>query len=71
MNISLRLKTIGLLVDKCESIADIGTDHAYLPIYLIKKGICNTAIASDINKGPVEKAKSNIRREGQIGRAHV
>ncbi|KEH97489.1 tRNA (adenine(22)-N(1))-methyltransferase [Clostridium botulinum] len=64
MNISLRLKTIGSLVDKCEKICDIGTDHAYLPIYLIEKNICNNAIASDINKGPVEKAKSNIKKQG-------
>ncbi|CAG7840098.1 SAM-dependent methyltransferase [Clostridium novyi B str. ATCC 27606] len=64
MNISLRLKTIAFLVDKCESICDIGTDHAYLPIYLIEKSLCNNAIASDINKGPVEKAKANIKKEG-------
>lgn len=64
MNISDRLKTIGSMVDKCEVICDIGTDHAYLPIHLIKKGICNKAIASDINKGPVEKARHNVKREG-------
>lgn len=64
MNISDRLKTIGSMVDKCEVICDVGTDHAYLPIYLIKKGMCNRAIASDINKGPVDKAKHNVKREG-------
>ncbi|MCY6354872.1 tRNA (adenine(22)-N(1))-methyltransferase [Clostridium sp. ZS2-4] len=64
MNISDRLKTIGQMVDNCESICDVGTDHAYLPIYLIQKGTCSKAIASDINKGPVEKAKINIKREG-------
>lgn len=64
MNISDRLKTIGEMVDNCESICDVGTDHAYLPIYLIQKGTCSKAIASDINKGPVEKAKMNIKREG-------
>lgn len=63
MNISLRLKTIASLVEKCERISDIGTDHGYLPIYLINEGICNEAIASDINKGPVERAKRNIKRE--------
>lgn len=63
MNISDRLKTIGEMVDNCESICDVGTDHAYLPIYLVEKGICSKAIASDINKGPVEKAKMNIKRE--------
>lgn len=61
MDISNRLKSIGNMIEKCECIADIGTDHGYLPIYLIDKGICKTAIASDINKGPVEKAKKNIK----------
>lgn len=60
MDISDRLKYIGDMVEKCECIADIGTDHAYLPIYLVEKGICKTVIASDINKGPVEKAERNI-----------
>lgn len=63
MNISTRLKTIGDMVSKCSTIADIGTDHAYLPIYLIKKGVCEKAIASDINKGPVERAIENVQRE--------
>lgn len=61
MDISDRLKYIGDMVEKCECIADIGTDHAYLPIYLVENGICKTVIASDINKGPVEKAERNIR----------
>lgn len=60
MDISDRLKCIGNMVEKCECIADIGTDHAYLPIYLVEQGTCKKVIASDINKGPVEKAKRNI-----------
>lgn len=64
MEISLRLKTIASMVDKCECVADIGTDHGYIPMYLIKNNVCNRAIASDINKGPVEKAKFNVRIEG-------
>lgn len=63
MELSLRLKTIASMVDKCECVADIGTDHGYIPIYLIKNGVCKRAIASDINKGPVEKAKFNVRIE--------
>ncbi len=39
--------------------ADIGTDHAYIPIYLITEGICKKAIASDINEGPLMRAKAN------------
>ncbi|MGL5244669.1 MAG: class I SAM-dependent methyltransferase, partial [Sarcina sp.] len=64
MDLSLRLKTIASYVDNCECIADIGTDHGYIPIYLVKKGVCNKAIASDINKGPIEKAKLNVAFEG-------
>ncbi|EGT3615169.1 SAM-dependent methyltransferase [Clostridium perfringens] len=64
MELSKRLKRIAEHVDKCESIADIGTDHGYIPIYLVKEGICEKAIASDINKGPIEKAKVNVAFEG-------
>lgn len=64
MELSKRLKRIAEHVDKCESVADIGTDHGYIPIYLVKEGICEKAIASDINKGPIEKAKVNVTFEG-------
>lgn len=64
MELSKRLKKIAEHIDKCESIADIGTDHGYIPIYLVKEGICKKAIASDINKGPIEKAKVNVVFEG-------
>lgn len=64
MELSKRLKRIAEHVDKCESVADIGTDHGYIPIYLVKEGICEKAIASDINEGPIEKAKINVAFEG-------
>ncbi|PRR77226.1 tRNA (adenine(22)-N(1))-methyltransferase [Clostridium liquoris] len=64
MDISIRLRTIADMVSKCNCCADIGTDHGYIPIYLVKNRICNRAIASDINKGPIEKAKKNIELEG-------
>ncbi|WP_026884906.1 tRNA (adenine(22)-N(1))-methyltransferase [Clostridium akagii] len=63
MEISSRLECIAKMIEKCDSIADIGTDHGYVPIYLIEKGICKHAIASDINMGPVEKARANIKHE--------
>lgn len=63
MELSLRLKKIASMVEKCTRIADIGTDHAYIPIYLVKNEICESAIATDINKGPIEKAKINIYSE--------
>ncbi|GAA0181952.1 tRNA (adenine(22)-N(1))-methyltransferase TrmK [Clostridium sediminicola] len=62
MIISDRIKNIAKLVDECYSIVDVGTDHAYLPIYLINKGVVKTAIASDINKGPVLRAQENVKK---------
>lgn len=58
--ITPRLKMVADLVPSCQLVADIGTDHGYLPIYLINKGICERAVAADVNKGPLEAAKKNI-----------
>ena len=49
---------------KGTSVADIGTDHGFVPIELVKEGICQRAIASDINIGPANIAKANIEKEG-------
>ena len=58
-----RLKCI-LKYAGAETAADIGTDHAYIPIELIKRGMAKRVIASDVNKGPLEIAAANIRQEG-------
>lgn len=55
-----RLKVLADKVPVCEVVADIGTDHAYLPIYLIRNNRCKKAIASDIESGPIKVAKKNI-----------
>lgn len=68
MDISLRLQKIAGLIENCDSVADIGTDHGYLPIYLVKNDICKAAIASDVNKAPVEKARLNISMENMESR---
>ncbi len=49
-------------------VADVGTDHAYLPIYLCLKGITERAVASDINEGPINRATANIRAFGLDGK---
>lgn len=64
MEISYRLKCISNMVDPCDKVIDVGTDHGYIPIHLIKNGVCTEVIASDINKGPVEKAEKNVSLEG-------
>ena len=60
ISIDDRLKSIASLIETCNTIADIGTDHGYLPIYLIQTGICQKAIASDVAIGPLSKAIENI-----------
>ena len=49
-------------------LSDVGTDHAHLPIYVCQNGICPRAIASDINRGPVENARRNIAAAGLADR---
>ncbi len=48
-------------------VADIGTDHAYLPIYLVREGIAACAVACDINEGPIRSARANIDAAGFSG----
>ncbi len=62
MNIDNRIKDIANLIPKCHSIADIGTDHAYLPIYLMQNYICEIAYACDVANGPLNVAKKNIAK---------
>lgn len=58
--LSKRLKQVADMVKKCDVIADIGTDHGYIPIYLIKKEIAKVAVAADISPGSCKKAQLNI-----------
>ncbi len=52
-------------------IADIGTDHAYIPIYLVENGISEKAIAGDVCEGPVEIAKANIEKNNLADKIEV
>ena len=59
-----RLQTIANLINNSRAMADIGTDHAYLPLYLITNGRCSFAIASDIRKGPLARAEETFKKYG-------
>lgn len=61
VRISDRLRTVAHMCEKGAVVADIGTDHGYLPIYLVQEGIAASAIAMDLRKGPLDKAKKHIR----------
>lgn len=60
MRLSPRLTKVAEFVDKGLKVADVGTDHAYLPIYLVENNISPKVIATDINEGPIENAKKSI-----------
>lgn len=63
MNIKLtsRLETIASLVTKGSKVADIGTDHGYIPVHLLKNNIVPFAILADINKGPLDNGKRFVK----------
>lgn len=63
MKINNRLKKIGDLVDANSFCLDVGCDHAFLDIYLVKQDKNIKAVASDIAEGPINSAKENIKRE--------
>ncbi len=65
--ISKRLKCVAKYIDKGASILDVGTDHAYLPIWLVENGYISHAVASDVCEGPVLSAKRNIEEKGLSG----
>lgn len=64
IELSKRLGAVADMVTPGMRLADVGTDHGYLPIYLVKEGIIPSAIAMDINKGPLCKAKEHIEEMG-------
>ena len=59
--ISKRLEAAASLVRRGVRIADIGTDHAYLPIYLYTTNATSGGVVSDVNQGPVNRAVANLR----------
>lgn len=60
MKLSPRLKKIAESINHCHIVADIGSDHAHLPIFLVKNQRTERAIASDINQGPIEISQKRI-----------
>ena len=64
MQLSKRMQAIADMVTEGNVVADIGTDHSYIPIYLVENKIVPRALAMDINKGPLERAENHIKEHG-------
>ncbi len=64
IKLSQRLAVVADFVQPCAAAADVGTDHGYIPVYLAQNSIAQRIIATDINKGPLERAKESARIYG-------
>ena len=64
MELSPRLAAIAARVPPGFRLADIGTDHAYLPAYLLLEGTIPSAVASDVNRGPLDRGRETARQAG-------
>lgn len=62
--ISKRLLLCAALVEPCQVVADVGTDHGYLGIWLLQAGKCRRVIAADLREKPLASARENARRFG-------
>ena len=71
MELSGRLQAVASLVTAGHRVADIGTDHAYIPIYLLQEGLAESAIAMDVNEGPLKKAEEHVKENGMEGKIRL
>ena len=71
IQLSARLSAIAKMIPEGVTVADVGTDHAYLPISLVSSGRCPGAVASDISEGAVLRAREHVRDCGLCDRISV
>lgn len=64
VTLSNRLKTCAELVRKNVSLADVGCDHGYIPVYLVENNLIKKAVASDVNEAPLESCKTLVKESG-------
>lgn len=68
MELSERMRAVAGMVPRGYTAADIGCDHAFVSIYLVREGICRRGIAADLRPGPLAGAQAHIRESGLEGR---
>lgn len=64
MELSKRLQAVAGLVSEGNRLVDVGTDHGYIPIYLVERKKIPSAIAMDVKAGPLSRAEEHIRQAG-------
>ncbi len=65
MELTPRLQLIAEQVPQGARLVDVGTDHGYLPVWLLCSGQIDHAIAADLRAGPLERARETARQHGQ------
>lgn len=68
MELSPRLQAIARQVPQGARLADVGTDHGYLPVWLLMNGCIKSAVAADLRAGPLDRARDTARQFQQTGR---
>ncbi|MGT2866493.1 tRNA (adenine(22)-N(1))-methyltransferase [Streptococcus fryi] len=71
ITLSERLMQVSRFVPKGSRLLDVGSDHAYLPIYLCERDLVRSAIAGEVVEGPYQSALENVTRHGLEGRIAV
>lgn len=71
LKLSKRLKQAADWIKPGGTVADIGTDHGYLPVYIAKNNISDNIIAMDLRAKPLEKARENIKCFGVCGKIQL
>lgn len=71
MELTPRLETIARQVPQGAILADVGTDHALLPVWLLLEGRISRAIASDLREGPLSRAKETVEQHGVADRVSL
>lgn len=69
--LSPRLTVVADFVPRGAVVADIGTDHAYLPVYLVENGICPSVVATDVHQKPYQSALNTVGQSGLGDRIKV
>lgn len=67
MELTARLQSVASQVPQGARLADIGTDHAYLPVWLLLRGQISSAIAADLRQGPLSRARETAQLYGVSG----
>ncbi len=71
MKLTDRLLKIASLVSDGKKIADIGTDHGYIPVYLLKEGKVPFAVLADVNKGPLDNAHKEVIKNNLLDKVDL